>query len=59
MVKGDMVAVDIGHKTLIGIVVEYNGGEYITVKHDNFAGEVFNASQITQVFDKELIWSQT
>lgn len=46
MKHGDQVFVDVGHKIVCGIVQRYEGGQYVTVKHDTFAGEVFNVNQI-------------
>ena len=43
---GTGVFIDLGHKVIYGIVTEYNGNEFITVKHDNFKGEVFKVEQI-------------
>ncbi len=51
---GDMVAVDIGHRTLMGMVVEIDDdSKYLTIKHDNFKGELFEKKQVTQVITKE------
>lgn len=43
---GDGVFVNLGHRIVYGIVVEYNNNEFVTVKHDNFKGEVFHTHQI-------------
>lgn len=52
MKHGDIVIVDIGHRHLTGHVVEFSAeSEYVTVKHDNFKGEVFNKKQVTVLED--------
>ena len=56
MKKGDVVMVDIGHRILTGHVVEVDeNSEYVTVKHDNFKGEVFNKKQVTVLEDEFLL----
>lgn len=50
MKKGTEVVVNIGHRILFGKVTEFNeGSKYISVKHDNFASEVFNLDQVTDI----------
>ncbi len=52
MKNGDIVIVDIGHRHLTGHVVDVSAeSEYVTVKHDNFKGEVFNKKQVTVLED--------
>ena len=44
---GKKVIVDFGYKKVKGVIVSYNKNDkYITVKHDNFAGEVLNINQV-------------
>ena len=48
MKNGDIVEIDLGYKTVTGIITRDEGDKYITVKHDNFAGEVFRRDQVIQ-----------
>jgi len=47
--ENQAVSVNLGYKVLFGIVVEDNGGKYLTVKHDHFKGEVFNREKVEAV----------
>lgn len=51
--KGDLVVVKLGYKELLGVVVDTkeDSDKYITVKHDNFLGEVFDMSQVSLLLD--------
>ena len=53
--KGTKVIIDFGYKKVEGIIVDDNGGKYVSVKHDNFKSEVFNRDQISfKLSDKEI-----
>lgn len=53
MKQNDMVSVDMGHKHVLGYIVEVeDDSEYVTVKHDNFKGEVFYKKQVTVLEDE-------
>jgi len=53
MNKGDIVMISPPfRKSVIGFITDINDdSEFITIKHDNFKGEVFNKKDVSEIFD--------